>query len=67
VGWVGNVFIVIGIWLVGNRDRRAFLFSIVGECAWIIAALMRHQYDLAVICVVFAALAGRNYVQWGKS
>src|SRR5689334_5719278 len=57
VGWIGNVFIVIGIWLVGYKDRRCFLFSVVGELAWVVHALRRGQYDLAVICILFGALA----------
>ena len=66
--WVGNVFIVIGLWNTGLKKRWAFLFSLVGEAAWIWWSLARtpRMWSLAAICVVFAALAGRNYILWGK-
>lgn len=67
LGWLGNIFIVVGIWRVGNRQRNAFFFSIVGEIAWIIKSLYLGQYDLAVICGVFALLAVRSYVKWGRA
>lgn len=67
LGWIGNVFIVLGLWGIGNRRRGAFLFSVVGELFWIAAAVGRGQFDLAVICVVFAVLALRSYVKWAPA
>ncbi len=67
MGWLGNIFIVIGIWLVGDKKRSAFIFSIIGESVWTVYALQRGMYDLAAICGVFAALAIRNWFKWGSS
>lgn len=64
LGWFGNVFIVAGLWGIGNKRRGAFIFSVIGEGAWIIKSLVAHQYDLAVICCVFFALAIRSYFKW---
>lgn len=67
IGWVGNVFIVVGLFLVGRKDRRAFLFSIAGETAWIVNAALRHDWALVTICAVFNLMAFRNYLLWGKT
>jgi nicotinamide riboside transporter PnuC len=64
--WIGNIFIVIGLWYIGNKKRWAFLFSVVGETCWIIYSLTIGLYSLAAICVVFAFLAARSYYKWGK-
>lgn len=64
LGWIGNVFIVVGLWGVGNRDRRAFLASCVGEALWIANAYARSDWALASICVVFFAMAVRGYLKW---
>jgi hypothetical protein len=66
LGWVGNIFIVTGLWLIGSKNRKAFYFSVLGEALWVIKSLYADQYDLAVICCVFAVLAVRSYISWGK-
>lgn len=64
LGWVGNVSIVLGLWGIGNKNRKAFLFSMVGETAWIVKSILTSQWDLAFICCVFCALAIRSYIKW---
>lgn len=68
LGWIGNFFIVSGLWGIGNKVRRAFLLSVVGESLWVANALSKTPVDwaLASICVVFAVLAVRSYVKWGN-
>jgi hypothetical protein len=65
ISWIGNIFIVIGLWFIGSKKRWAFIFSMLGEALWIAAAVRRHEFDLAFICVIFFALAARSYVKWG--
>jgi hypothetical protein len=65
--WIGNLCIVIGLWFIGSKKRWAFLFSVVGESAWIVYSVMHELWSLAFICAVFAGLAVRSYVKWGKA
>lgn len=64
MGWIANGFILIGIWLVGNKHKDAFLFSIAGESIWTVHAYRLGMYDLAVICGLFCILAFRNWLKW---
>jgi hypothetical protein len=64
MGWIGNVLIVVGLWKIGNRQRSAFLYTLSGEAVWVIYSISLGMWDLAAICIVFAALAVRNYVKW---
>lgn len=64
--WIGNVFIVAGLWKIGDKWRHAFLFSIVGETAWTIAAIQSGDYALATICTVFNILALRSWFKWAS-
>lgn len=66
LGWIGNLFIVGGLWGVGNKNRRAFLLSIVGEGFWITNSYIRHDWALFSICWVFLLMALRGYILWGK-
>ncbi len=65
LGWIGNVFLVWGIWEIGNKRRFAHLLTVVGESAWIVKSLIVGQYDLAFICAIFLVLAARCWVKWG--
>ena len=67
LGWIGNLFIVAGLWGVGNKNRNAFLFSIAGESAWIANAYLRRDWALTSICVVFLLMAVRGYIKWGRT
>lgn len=64
LGWIGNAFIVAGLWGVGNKRRGAFILSAVGELLWIANATGRGDWALASICVVFLLMALRSYVKW---
>lgn len=66
LGWVGNIFLVWGIWEIGNKRRFAHLLTCIGETAWIIKSLAVGAYDLAFICTIFLALAWRCWVKWGQ-
>lgn len=66
MGWFANVLLVVGLWMVGDKVRWAFLFTIIGEAIWVCVAIARAQWDMAAICAVFAALAVRNWIKWAS-
>lgn len=66
MGWVANLLIFAGTWLVGRKDRRAFIFTAVGEAVWTAVAIERGFTDLAVVCAVFGLMAIWNFFKWRK-
>jgi hypothetical protein len=64
LGYLGDVFLVWGVWQMGNRQRYAHLVTVVGELCWIVMSLARGEYELTFICVLFAALAFRAWIKW---
>lgn len=65
LGWVGNGFIVAGLWGVGSRHRNAFLLSIVGEAFYIGRSFALQDWALFCVCWVFLLMALRGYILWG--
>jgi hypothetical protein len=65
--WIGNIFIVLGLYLIGEKKRVAFVFSMIGELIWMFASVHKGMWDLAVITAVFFLLALINYIKWGKA
>lgn len=62
-----SALLFVGLWLLGHKRRSGFLFSIVGELAWVKAAVDRGMYDLSAVCVVFAVMAALNWRKWGEN
>jgi len=67
LGWAGNVLILIGMWLVGEKKRVCFLWTLVGESIWAGYALWLKMYDLSFICVIFALMAILNWRKWKET
>jgi hypothetical protein len=67
VGWIGNLFIVAGLWGIGSKQRGAFLFSIIGESCYIARSFIRGDWALFFVCWVFLLMAMRGYILWGKN
>lgn len=64
LGIIGNIAIVAGLWGIGNKRRGAFVFSMIGESAWIVKSALLGMWDLAFICVIFFVMALRAYRKW---
>lgn len=66
LGWLGNIFLIWGIWEIGNKRRFAHLLTMIGEAAWIGKCLLLtpQVWDLAFICAIFFVLAARCWVLW---
>ena len=64
LGWFGNIFIVVGLWYIGNQKRWAFLLTTLGEVIWILHSYLMGQNDLMVICILFAALQFRGWLKF---
>lgn len=66
LGWIGNVFILAGLYGITSKrpSRYAFLFSVAGESAWIANSIYTANWALAFICVVFAFMAVRGFLNW---
>lgn len=66
LGWIANAFLVAGSLSLGGKHAFGFLLIVAGELMWAWKAHRTRQRDLAVICVVFALLAARNFAAWSS-
>lgn len=67
ISWIGNAFIVAGLYKIADKWRHAFLFSIVGESCWMLASFLRGDWALFSICAVFNIMALRSWIKWGAA
>jgi hypothetical protein len=63
-GWIGNVFLIVGLTMMGSKYNHAFLFTAIGEFLWTVKAAKTKSWDIFVLSIVFMAIAVINWVQW---
>lgn len=66
-GWLGNVFIVVGLWMVGNKNRNCFLWTMAGEAAYAAHVYLRRDWAILAAVGIFFFMALRNYIKWGEN
>lgn len=65
-GWIGNVFIVWGLWQVGNKVRAAFIYTMIGEAFYFVHVALRRDWAILAAVTIFFSLAARNWWKWGQ-
>ena len=66
MGWVGSVLLVISIWLVGNKKRKAFIFGVLGNLFWAISGYQKDMNDLIVISLIMVVFNAVGWFKWGS-
>ena len=64
-GWIGNAFILLGIFAVAHRKRYGFILGITGNSLWCLRGAVTHQWDLIVIEVIIVILQAYSWWKWG--
>lgn len=64
MGWIANILVLVGTFLVGEKKRTAFLWIAAGELLWVLVGVSRQELDITVICIIFTIMALWNYIKW---
>lgn len=64
LGWIGNVLLLLGVWLLAEKRRAAWLFTVVGNAVWLTQSVRAGMPDLVFIQFTMVILAARNYWLW---
>jgi len=65
-GWVGNVFLILGHFQIGWRQRIAFVTIGVGEACWVIRSLEIGIWDGVFLGIVFLGIQVINWRKWSN-
>jgi hypothetical protein len=64
IGWIGNIFLVIGYLAVGEKSAWGFLSVAIGELMWVYKTYRMRHWDMIFICLVFMVIALINLFRW---
>lgn len=64
--WGGMLFTMVFLYLIGQKQRQAFLYGLLSNICWFIYALLSESAANAIANVIFAYLNIKGYIKWGK-
>lgn len=65
--WAALSFGMCGCYLVTNRNRFGFLFSMTGCICGFCVAIISNQYGFIVYNIILICLQSRGFVLWGRA
>lgn len=66
IGWIGNIFLLAGVYYIGNKQKVGFLLTAFGEIIWIAYSVTISLWSLVAACVLFFGMSLRNWYKWYK-
>jgi len=64
--WVANILFLIGIILIGRKNKWGWILEIIGEILWIKTSIDTKMWDLLCVCILFGLLQAWNFWLWHK-
>jgi len=56
---------LIGLWKIGNKNRKGFLFNIICNICWIIYVFTsKSTYGLLIVVMPALIINIRNFIKW---
>ncbi len=65
--WVAAVLVIIGIYLIGNKKRSGFLFSMLGVVANFLVSVIIDSVPYIALNIILFTLQLRGYIKWGRN
>lgn len=65
-GWIANLLFVVGVYVLGNRQRWGFLCNLVANGLYGVIGIEHRMWDLFAISVVMSGLNLWNWIKWGQ-
>jgi hypothetical protein len=66
VDWVIFAFVVIHLWMLGNKKRQAFLFGMGGNLFGILLGYLVESIACIIMNSVFLTMHINAYRKWGS-
>jgi hypothetical protein len=64
--WIAAIFALIGMYLIGRKNRAGFFFCLASGITWIIVAIQTNVLGLFLEVTPLIFLNVWNYKKWGK-
>lgn len=66
MGWAGNILCLLGVWLIGRKQKVGFLVTIASCVLWSIEGFYLGSPELIFIEVALGTLSFHNWRLWSN-
>ena len=66
IDWIAATFAIIGVYLIGNKNKYGFLICVISGLLWLIVALYTGLYGLFLEVTPLFFLNIFNFIKWKK-
>jgi len=66
IGWIANVFILLGIGMIAYKKRSGFIMGTIGNTLWCVKGFQTGQVDLITIEMIIVVLQLFSYINWKR-
>ena len=64
---VAGVLTLLGVYMVGNKNKFGFLIALASNIAWITYVIVTgHTFGVALECLPLTVINLRNFIKWRK-
>ena len=64
--WIATIFVIVGVWLLCDKMRIAFLINIIGCFFWIGYGIQHLIISIALVNALFILVNIRGWILWGR-
>lgn len=62
-----SAFTVLGMWLIGNKNRLGWVVGLINQILWISFAIIFKAWGLLPLTLVLIIVYTRNLLKWSES
>lgn len=67
ISYIAGVLELIGIYILGNKNRYGFLLNIIGNVLWVTVGIMNPgARGLLIVCIPLFFINIINFRKWGN-
>lgn len=63
---IATVFVVLGYWLIGNKNKYGYIFSFASCSMWLGIGVYLNIWTLVIMNVFIAYFVLRGFIKWHK-
>ncbi len=61
-----SVLTLVGMWLAGNHDRRAWIVGLTNQALWITFIVVFDAWGLLPLSLALIVVYSRNLIRWSQ-
>lgn len=66
VDWLAMVVTLLGIYLLGNKDRKGFVVMVTANSCWIVVGVLAGSIAMIFANIVFLSMNIRGLIKWSR-